>query len=100
MESTPDYAISGSMSVMGMLRQLRSDQVCERIDWTLQSPIAERTFGVNIKGIPGKPSWWVALVPVSVVIVIVSLYSPHWVAIAGALTFFSLVVFGLANRMR
>jgi hypothetical protein len=55
---------------------------------------------MNIKGIPGQPSWWVLLIPVSVVIVILSLHGPLWVAIAGALTFLSMVVFGLANRMR
>ena len=55
---------------------------------------------MNIKGIPRKPSWWIALMPVAVVIVILSLHGPRWVAIAGVMTFLSMVVFGLVNRMR
>jgi len=37
--------------------------------------------------------------PVSVIMIILSLHSPRWVAIACALTFLSMAVFGLANRM-
>jgi hypothetical protein len=54
----------------------------------------------DIKGMPGKPSWWFGLIPVTVLIAFLSMHSPRWVGVVGALTFLSLVVFGLAKKLR
>jgi hypothetical protein len=55
---------------------------------------------VKIRGILEKPSWWIGLIPVSLIIAVLSIYGPHWVALAGTLTFLSMMIFGLAKKLR
>jgi len=55
---------------------------------------------VKIRGIPEKPSWWISLIPVTLIIAVLSMYGPHWVAVAGVMVFLSMVIFGLAKRLR